>query len=155
MEELDQLRSRLAALEKENELLSKQNRINESLYLSILDAIPINIYLEDPEGQTLYANKHACLANDKNLDELIGITVFDIFPQHIAEVNRATDLEVWRQRKLVTKELPTGFNGKEQHMFSGKTILQIAESNQDFLLGFGLDITDRVRAEQLLRESEE
>lgn len=133
----------------------KQNRVNESLYLRILDAIPINIFLEDPDGHTIYANKQACIANDMCLEDLIGKTVFDFFPRAIAEANRTIDLEVWKQRKLITRKAPAGFKGVEHHMFTGKTIIKIKESNQEFLLGFGLDISDRVRAEQLLRESEE
>lgn len=153
--EIIELHTQIAELERKNRELSKQNRINESFYLSIFDAIPINIFVEDPEGHTIYANKQACLANGKNWGDLICKTIFDVFPQEIAEVNRVMDLEVWKQRKLITKEAPAGFKGEEHHMFSGKTIIHIMESNEDYLLGFALDITDRVRAEKLLRESEE
>ncbi|MGJ7922626.1 sensor domain-containing protein [Neobacillus sp. LXY-4] len=154
-EELKQLRSQIIELERENLKLSKQIRVNHSLYLSVLDALPINIFLEDPEGHTIFANKQACQSNGKSLKDLMGKTVYDFFPPAIAEINRAYDLEVWRQRKLITKEILAGFQGKEHHMFTGKTIIHINESNEDYLLGFGLDISDRVRAEELLRESEE
>ncbi|PLS08494.1 sensor domain-containing protein [Neobacillus cucumis] len=153
--EIEKLRSQIAELERQNQELSKQIRIKESLYLSILDALPINIFLEDPEGRTIYANKEACLSNGKSLNEVIGLTIFDVFPREIAELNRAYDLEVWEKRQLITKEFPSGYKGEEHHMFSGKTIIHIEESNEEFLLGFGLDITDRVKAETRLKESEE
>ncbi|MDR4947633.1 sensor domain-containing protein [Neobacillus cucumis] len=153
--ELEKLRLQIAQLERQNQELSKQIRVNESLYLNILDALPINIFLEDREGHTIYANKQACVSNGKSLKELIGVTIFDVFPREIAELNRAYDLEVWEKRQLITKEFPSGYKGEEHHMFTGKTIIHIDESGEDFLLGFGLEITDRVRAENRLKESEE
>ncbi|WP_160723030.1 sensor domain-containing protein [Bacillus sp. USDA818B3_A] len=153
--EMKKLRSQIAELERQNQELSKQIRITESLYRSILDALPINIFLEVPDGRTIYANKEACLSNGKDLNELIGMTIFDVFPREIAELNREYDLEVWKKRELITKEFPSGYKGEEHYMFSGKTIIHIDESNEDFLLGFGLDITDRVLAENRLKESEE
>lgn len=145
----------MAELKRKNEELSKQIRVNESLYLSILDALPINIFLEDRAGRTIYANKQTCESNGIELKDLIGKTVFDFFPPPIAKMNRAYDLEVWKGRKLITKEILAGFQGEKHHMFTGKSIIHNQESNEDILMGFGLDITDRVRAEELLRESEE
>lgn len=153
--ELEKLHLQVAELKRQNQELSKQIRVNESLYQSILDALPINIFLEDPEGRTLYANKQVCLSNGVSLDKIVGKTIFDYFPRDIAELNRAYDLEVWKNRELITKEFPSGYKGEEHHMFSGKTIIHIDESDEDVLLGFALDITDRVRAENSLKESEE
>lgn len=154
-EEILELQARISMLENRNEELSKKLRINQSLYLSVLDSLPMNIFLEDREGHTIFANKQACIAHGTRLEDLIGKTVFDFFPPSIAEINRAYDLEVWSQRKLVSKEMLAGFQGKEHHMYSGKTIIHLDESKEDFLLGFGLDISDRVAAEERLRESEE
>ena len=155
IKEIKELRSQITQLKSKNDDLSKQIRVNESLYLGVLDALPINIFLEDPKGYTIFANKEACQANGINLENLIGKTVFDFFPPPIAKMNRAYDLEVWAKRDLITREILAGFKGQEHHMFTGKTIIHIDESNEDFLLGFALDITDRVRAEELLRENEE
>jgi diguanylate cyclase (GGDEF)-like protein/PAS domain S-box-containing protein len=137
------------------EELEKGLRFFESFGPTVLDALPMNVFLEDPEGRTIFANKQACIANGKTLEELVGTTVFDFFPQHIAENIRKIDLEVWKERKLITKEVTVGFQGQETYMITGKTIIHVDESNQDFLLGFGLDITDRVVAEKMLKESEE
>jgi diguanylate cyclase (GGDEF)-like protein/PAS domain S-box-containing protein len=153
--EIADLYAQITELDRKNKELSKQIRINESLYRNVLDALPMNIFLENPEGQTIFANKQACQVNGRNLDELYGKTVFDFFPQAIAQANRDFDLEVWKQRRLITKEILAGFKGKEHHMYTGKTIIHINESGDDFLLGFALDITDRVKTEELLRESEE
>lgn len=148
-----ELLKRVEELEEKEKDLSKKLRISESMKMNILNSLPINIFLEDREGRTLFANAEVLRVHGMELDELIGKTVFDFFPRHIAEINRADDLEVWHQRKLISKEVPVGFQGEERVMYTGKTIIQA--ENDNFLLGFGLDITDRVTMEQQLRESEE
>ncbi|HJV31765.1 MAG TPA: EAL domain-containing protein [Bacillales bacterium] len=137
------------------EELEKELRLSESLSQTVLNALPINIFLEDRQGRTIFANEQACKLNGQNLEDLIGKTVFDFFPQHIAEKQREIDLDVWKQRKLMTNEVTVGFLGHESYMLTGKTIIHVEESNQDYLLGFGLDINDRVIAEKRLKESEE
>lgn len=113
--------------------------------------MPINIFLENAEGQTIFADKQACDVNGRKLEELYGKTVFDFFSQPIAQLNRDFDLQVWKQRQLIPKELLASFKGKEHHMYTGKTIIHIDESGEDFLLGFGLDISDRVKTEEKFR----
>lgn len=153
--ELDKLRLRMEDLEnKQDEFLEKLKR-NESLNLKILDALPINIFLEDREGRTIFANKQACKCNGMKLENLVGKTVYDFFPLYIANQMRTDDLEVWQQKELITKESIVGFQNQESYMYTGKTIIHSDESNEEFLLGFGLDITDRVKTEKLLRDSEE
>ncbi|WP_253701784.1 EAL domain-containing protein [Bacillus sp. FJAT-27445] len=147
------LLKRVNELERKEKELAKKLRISESMKLNILNSLPLNIFLEDREGRTLFANAEVLRVHNMQPEELNGKTVFDFFPKHIAEINRKDDLEVWRQRKLISKEVPVGFQGEERVMYTGKTIIQT--ENEDFLLGFGLDITDRVNAEQKLRESEE
>lgn len=147
-EYIETLQLRIEELENREKELLKELRLNSSLHSMVLDALPINVFLEDTEGRTIFANKKACELNGMTLDELVGKTVFDFFPDHIAQVNRKIDLEVWRKRSLITTEAIAGFQGKEYHMFSGKTIIQLPESNEEFLLGFSLDITDLKKAEK-------
>ncbi|MHC0036842.1 putative bifunctional diguanylate cyclase/phosphodiesterase [Pseudoneobacillus sp. C159] len=153
--ELDRLRRTVVNSEHKTEEFINKLKNNESLNLKILDTLPINIFLEDREGRTLFANKQACKCNGLTLEELVGKTVYDFFPLYIANQNRADDLEVWQRKELITKEGMVGFQGKESYMYTGKTIIRSEETNEEFLLGFGLDITDRVIAEKRLRESEE
>jgi diguanylate cyclase (GGDEF)-like protein/PAS domain S-box-containing protein len=150
-EDIENLHLRIKELENREEELLKVLRIHEALHLGILNALPINIFLEDREGRTIFANDTTCDMNGKSLEELIGKTVFDFFPKKIAENQRAMDLEVWKQRNLITKEVKVNFSGEEKHMLTGKTIIHLKESNNDYMLGFGLDITDRIKAERLIK----
>ncbi|MEI2356731.1 EAL domain-containing protein [Mesobacillus zeae] len=154
-ETIEQLLHQINLLKKREENLLKDLRIKENLNVKILDALPINIFLEDSSGRTIFANEQVCKAHGMELQEIIGKTVFDFFPEGIAESNRNDDLKVWEQRKLLTREVLASFKGSERQMFSGKTIITMKESAEDYLLGFALDITDRVNAEKLLQENEE
>lgn len=155
VQELEKLQLCIKDSENKHEEFLRKLKGNESLNLKILDALPINIFLEDREGRTIFANKQACKCNNAKLEELIGKTVYDFFPLYIANQMRTDDLEVWQQKQLITKESIVGFQGQESHMFTGKTVIPSDESNEEFLLGFGLDISDRVNAEKRLRDSEE
>jgi PAS domain S-box-containing protein len=68
--------------------------MNKSLHSKILDALPINIFLEDPEGRTIFANQQASKAHGVDMEKLVGKTVFDFFPKTIAARQREIDLEV-------------------------------------------------------------
>jgi diguanylate cyclase (GGDEF)-like protein/PAS domain S-box-containing protein len=150
-ENIEHLHLKIKELENREEELLKVLRMHEALHLEILNALPINIFLEDREGRTIFANENVCNMHSKSAEELVGKTVFDFFPKAIAENQRAMDLEVWKQRKLVTKESKAQFAGEEKCMLTGKTIIHLNESNNDYMLGFSLDITDRIKAEKLIK----
>lgn len=133
---------------REEELLNKLHK-KETFYENILDALPINIFVEDREGRTIFANRRACECNNMTREELLGKTVFDFFPEITAEKVRKDDLVVWSSKKLLTKEIVVQFQEEEVHMYNGKTIINLGDSHDgEYLLGFGLDITDRKKAEQ-------
>lgn len=146
--EIVKLRRRVEELEASEKLLLKSLRMNKSLHSKILNALPINIFLEDPEGRTMFVNQQVCKAHGVDAEKLVGKTVFDFFPKHIAGRLREIDLEVWEKGTLQTNEVTTEFQGKKSHMLTGKTIIHLEESNQNYLLGFGLDITDLKNAEE-------
>ncbi|MEB1806916.1 MAG: EAL domain-containing protein [Bacillaceae bacterium] len=151
-----ELNKRIEELEKREAELLLQLRTEEKLNTKILDALPINIFLEDYEGRTVFANKQACDCNGLTSEELVGKTVFDFFTKPIAEKVRQDDLHVWETKQLFTKEIMTDFLGQEGYVYTGKTIISIEdEIKKEYLLGFALDITDRVKAEKKLKESEE
>ncbi|MFX3623166.1 MAG: putative bifunctional diguanylate cyclase/phosphodiesterase [Ectobacillus sp.] len=148
-QELEELRRRVLELEEREKELAKKLRAHETLGAKILNALPINIFLEDSEGRTVFANEQACKRNGMKYEEIIGKTVYDFFPREFAEKIREHDLEVWRTKEFITKEQEVCFQGEHAHMFTGKMIIQAGEeSGEDYLLGFALDITDRVKAEE-------
>jgi diguanylate cyclase (GGDEF)-like protein/PAS domain S-box-containing protein len=140
---------------REQELLKKL-RVNETLNAKILDALPFTIFLEDAEGRVIFINKHGSGRLGVTIEQMAGKTKYELFPPAIAESYRQYDQEVWRTKALVTKEELIDIQDKKTYAFTGKTIIRVDEEPlEDYLLGFSIDITSRVKAEQLLRESEE
>ncbi|MFL0364710.1 EAL domain-containing protein [Pseudobacillus sp. 179-B 2D1 NHS] len=125
-------------------------RAMSPLNISILDALPVHIFLEDRHGRTLFANKLACEKNGKELHELIGKTSFDFFSPSVAEEIRCNDLEIWESKQLRMKEAIVDFDGKPTHMLAGTTIIQGEEDGEEYLLGFSFDISERIEAEEKL-----
>lgn len=148
LNEVEKLKRKIAELEYREKQLIMSLRLNISLHSKILDALPINIFLEDSEGRTIFVNEQVCNAHGITAEDLVGKTVFDFFPNDIAVKLREIDLEVWERRKLQTNEVVTEFQGKKGHMLTGKTIIQLEDTNKEYLLGFGLDITDLKNAEE-------
>ncbi|HEY9576561.1 MAG TPA: EAL domain-containing protein [Pseudobacillus sp.] len=122
------------------------------LNISILDSLPVHIFLEDRQGRTLFANKLACEKNGKELDELIGKTVFDLFSPAIAQEIRAHDLETWESGQLRMREAIVDFNGQPTHMLAGTAIIRGEKEGEEYLLGFSFDISEQVEAEEQLEK---
>jgi PAS domain S-box-containing protein len=142
---------------RERELLI-QLRNKETLNAQILNALPFTIFLEDSEGRVKFANKHASDHFGVTIEQMAGRTKYDLFPPLVGERLKQDDQGVWRANTLITKEEVIEYKGKSSYVFTGKKIIHNEEessSNENLLLGFSIDITARVQAEQQLRASEE
>ncbi|AFH59526.1 sensor domain-containing protein [Paenibacillus caseinilyticus] len=154
--ERSQWLQRVRELEQRERELLQQLRTQENLNSKILDALPMDIFMEDAEGRTIYANQATYKRNRLTEEELLGRTLYDFFPYEVAERFRRENLEVWRTGRLITSEGTSLVGGDEIYLYTGKTLICPDEqTGEKLLLGFALDITDRVLAEKSLRESEE
>ena len=69
-------------------------RASESLYHSLVETIPMNVWRKDVDGRFTFANQGFCRATGRRLDECLGKTDFDLFPPEAAEKYRADDARV-------------------------------------------------------------
>lgn len=74
----------------------EQLKRSESLYHSLVEYLPQNIFRKDLDGRFTFANQKFLSIIGKTQDELIGKTDFDYFPKELAEKYRADDAEVIR-----------------------------------------------------------
>lgn len=80
--------------------ISDHKRVEQSLaesravFSSLVESLPLNIVRKDPEGRILFANQRYCQTLKQTLEELLGKTDFDLFPEELASKYRVDDLRV-------------------------------------------------------------
>ncbi|MFQ5730991.1 MAG: PAS domain-containing protein [Planctomycetaceae bacterium] len=76
-------------------------RDSEALYESLIDTLPVNILRKDANGRFVFANRRYCETNRIALDDLLGKTDFDLFPEELARKYREDDERVMREGNVV------------------------------------------------------
>jgi len=121
---------------------------------SILDTLPINIFLKDAEGRFLFVNRETCQTIGLPAEAITGRTDEEIFPAELAALLREEDLRVWASGELRTSEEAHEGRDGTRWFLAGKTLIQAHTRDEPMLLGFSLDITERKRAEDEARTKE-
>lgn len=69
-------------------------RHSESLYHSLVETLPQNIFRKDPQGRFTFANQQFCKSLGRPLEEIVGKTDFDFFPGDLARKYQSDDQRV-------------------------------------------------------------
>ena len=117
----------------------------------ILDHAPVLIYLVDESARFLNVNSAWLEQVGLAETDLIGRSLYDVFDQATAAAFDTNN------RRVLQSGSPVRF----EEVHAGKTYLSVkvpvrnASGHAYAICGMSVDITDRVQAEQLLKESEE
>jgi PAS domain S-box-containing protein len=129
-------------------------KIQQAFHNNILDNLPINIFLKDKLGKYLFVNKHALTKTKINPLDIIGKDAFEFYPQEFATTISRTDKETWENKSFYSEEKVQSEEG-EMHLMLGKKIISIDELKEPVLLGYTVDITERIKVEQeLIKEKQ-
>ena len=105
------------------------------------------------DGRVYYANDATCRTLGYSRDELLKMTALDFSPGFTWEQYEEHWREV-RQRKSFTLEVT--HRRKDGSEYPAEVLVNyVVYGGQEFIFAYGRDITERKRAEQAVRESEE
>jgi PAS domain S-box-containing protein len=132
----------------------RAHREIEFLYHSLVETLPQMILRKDLDGRFTFANQRFCNELGRTLEEIVGKQDFDFFPRELAEKYRRDDRVVIETGKVldVVEEHITP-QGEKLYVQAMKTRLLSADGRPIGIQAIFWDVTDRVRAEDQLRES--
>jgi PAS domain S-box-containing protein len=142
---------------EERKRAEKEAFYEQSLMQTLLDNIPDYVYFKDKERRFVRASNFFSDLFGCSLEEIIGKKDEDLFPEAIAKETASDDRHVIETGiPLVNKEEGgKGIVGGEHWVLTTKLPWRDKKGNIIGLFGISKEITDRKRAEEALRESEE
>lgn len=138
--------------------LRTERKLGESqaVYRSLVESLPISVFRKDKKGSFKFGNHRFCEALGITLEQLIGKTDGDLFPEPLAKKYVRDDAEVLTTGKT--------FQGIEEHMTPDgkqsyievlKAPVMDAEGKPIGIQGIFWDVTDRHNAQEALRQAKE
>jgi diguanylate cyclase (GGDEF)-like protein/PAS domain S-box-containing protein len=130
--------------------------LERNVLRTVTDNIPDSIFAKDKDGRYLLTNKaFATLHGAKSPDDLLGKTVFDLFPKERANALHADDLRVMKSGGAVmeTERTAVDAEGNIKVLQTTKVALIDASESVVGIVGLHRDITRRKEAEQKLQQS--
>lgn len=123
--------------------------------LSMLDALPLNVYLKDKNLRTIFVNEQTVKSVGMPKSALIGKTDYEIMDKEAADKQREFDLMVFEKKRLMTNETETTIGGKQYYFLNGEKPIRFETTGEELLLGYSFDITSRKRVEDEIRNTKE
>jgi two-component system sensor histidine kinase/response regulator len=156
--ELGEMQRRITQMkrsETERKRTEEALRVSENKYRTLLENLPQKIFLKDKDSVYLSCNQNYARDLKIEPDKIVGKTDYDFYPKELAEKYRADDKRIMGSGKTEDIEERYIQDGQEVFVHTVKTPVKDEQGNPIGLLGIFWDITDKKRAEEVLRESEE
>ncbi len=140
------------------ELKRAQTELQEAnaRFFALLEGIPDIVYLKDVEGRNLYVNKAYEEFIGMTRANIIGKRDAEFMPADLAAQYAQSDAQTFQAGTTIrNEESTTTSEGKPIWLETIKTPIRDADGKIFSLVGVSRDITERKRAEVLLREYSE
>lgn len=148
LKELELKNQEMKSINEGLELARKKISEEQILLRTIIDNIPINIYVKDKHSRKILANRHEWeYLGAHNEAEVIGKSDHDIYPSKSAVISNAEDQKVFSGKSIIARET---FNfkkdGTEKWFLISKVPLRNDTGEIVGLVGVSIDITERKNA---------
>lgn len=140
------------AIDRKNNQIAMDNQLK--FVRNLIDTIPNAIYYKD--AHTLkykLCNKAYAESLGMQPKELIGKTVFDVFPNDKAQIYHKYDKELLVSKSTQTYEETTVVFGKLFHVLIVRTCLFSVKGELEGIVGVVLDITEQRKAAETISEA--
>lgn len=127
---------------------------NEKLLRTLIDNLPVNVYIKDTESRKILVNKAECeFLGVEHPEDILGKSDFDLYPSESASRSREEDLMVMKTLKpIISKEtVNIKLDGTETSFLSSKIPLLNNKGVAYGIVGISLDITALKEKESELR----
>ncbi|WP_337184844.1 EAL domain-containing protein [Shinella sp.] len=116
---------------------------------AMIDEVPDYLYLKDRNSRFIVANR--AIVKDNRQDSLVGLSDFDIHPEHVARDFFNTEQEIIRTGKamLDMEELVRDSSGNLKWLLTSKLPVRDGGGQVIGIVGIARDITGRKRSESL------
>ncbi len=137
----------------EQVLTELQTKESQQLLTTLIDNIPLNVFIKDTDFRKILVNKAECDYFSKNKEELIGKTDFDLFEKESAKISVDEDMEVMRSHKpMIGKEtICVKKNGETTHFLTSKIPSFDLDGKVNGLIGISMDISGLKKKEDQMR----
>ncbi len=131
-----------------------ESQKNEKLLKTLVDNLPLNVYIKDTESRKILVNKSECefLEVDSE-DSLLGKNNYDLYDKETAKRLTDQDIKVMTSLKPIIGEEVVYHkkNGKDVTFLTSKIPLVDENGISNGLVGIGLDISNIKQKEKELR----
>ncbi len=157
LEELQATQEEVTRLREEDRIKSEklvdEVQKHKKTLLSILDHIPIKIFLKDNEGKMIIVNKKVLDVHSLKPDDLLGKSDIDLTP------DLSVGLKLWNEEQNIIKKNKIERNIHEETINNSKTMLDTTKYpfyidylEEVGILGIQLDITELKQKEKEIEE---
>ncbi len=142
------LRRLNAELERRVQERTAELRQQASYLRTLIDTLPLRIWLKDTDSRYLAANRAEAEASGRVLDQIVGRSDIDLWPAEVAAAHRAGDRDVMarRQRAKVEEALPVA-DGAAQWVETYRAPVLDDDGTLLGTVGASYDISERKAAE--------
>ncbi|MEO0571592.1 MAG: PAS domain-containing protein [Bacteroidota bacterium] len=133
----------------------KKTKENEQLLRTLVDNLPLNLYIKDSESRKVLVNKAECdYLGVENQKELLGKSDFDLYDENIAQISRDEDLQVMKTKKPIIGKRTINIkrDGTSTSFLTSKIPWLNLEGECKGLIGISLDISEIIQKENQLSD---